>query len=479
MVQDLAGIVEDRAGGRGADDVLQGLALVVRPGDEFIQRIHVATEVLAMVEFEGPVADGRRQGGVREVDEREHKLLDESGSFVAVAEEDLESVFVLREPGEVLLRHLLPDLLPAGGVRQRDAGALEAGPAEAAAPDARGAAHGFVNGNQLRGAAFVVVDAALATLEGEAPEPGDVARFPGGHAFADAVVFAEEVFRPAGETLRHLILVTPVHRARDVAQEGLVLRPQGDVLVGLDIPGRRLALCHAEVIIAAHEAAGQAAEEDGQLEIGHLRILRDQAVLVGLAVEHQQMVLAAQGDAGLVQQAVVEPDVLPLRLGGDLHHFERGQRNAVRLGECHHVGDQHGGGTGQTADRQGPLDHALDAALQFETLLQGELGAAGIITPHPLLDHGRRADREIHLAGEGLAAQVHGAVLRGRIDEIHALVNGETGHETVLVIDVGADRADPVGTENMTGIRHISSWLLRRCPASRCRNGRPASARHE
>ena len=204
-----------------------------------------------------------------------------------MAEVGFVGFLVLRELCEVLVADTLLDRVAAGGIDEGDAGALEAGAAEAAAVDAGGAAHSLVDGDELRGAAFVVVDAALAALEAELAEPLEVASLPGGDGLADAVVFAEEVLGPVGEALGHPVLVPAVHRAGGVAQEGLVLRAQGDAFVGLDNPGGGLAFRDAQVVVAAHQAAGQAAEEDAQLEGRHRGVLRDKPVVVGVAVEHQ------------------------------------------------------------------------------------------------------------------------------------------------------------------------------------------------
>ena len=69
MVQDLAGVVEDGAVGI-ADDFFQGLRLELGAGDEAVEVVDIALEVLAVVEADGVGADDRCQGigGVREVD---------------------------------------------------------------------------------------------------------------------------------------------------------------------------------------------------------------------------------------------------------------------------------------------------------------------------------------------------------------------------------------------------------------------------
>jgi len=69
MVQDLAGVVEDGAVGV-ADDFFQGHRLELGAGDEAVEVVDIALEVLAVVERDGIGADDRCQGigRVREVD---------------------------------------------------------------------------------------------------------------------------------------------------------------------------------------------------------------------------------------------------------------------------------------------------------------------------------------------------------------------------------------------------------------------------
>lgn len=182
-------------------------------------------------------------------------------------------------------------------------------------------------------------------------------------------MLAVEVLGPPSEVRRHFVAMTLVHALRDIVQEGLVVGLQGHVLIGLDNPGGGLAFRDAEVVVAGHQAPGQAAEEDPQLEVRHIRRLWDEPVFVGLAVEHQQMVLLPQGDAGLIQQTIVQADVLPLRLRRNLRHLEGLQAEAIGLGKGHHIGDKHGRAAAKPANRQGPLDDTADAMGEFEALL--------------------------------------------------------------------------------------------------------------
>ena len=61
VVQDLAGVVEDGAGGLG-HNFLQGHRLELGAGDEFVEVVHVGLQVLAVVEGQGAGADDGLEG---------------------------------------------------------------------------------------------------------------------------------------------------------------------------------------------------------------------------------------------------------------------------------------------------------------------------------------------------------------------------------------------------------------------------------
>ena len=61
VVQDLAGVVEDGAGGLG-HNFLQGHRLELGAGDEFVEVVHVGLQVLAVVEGQGARADDGLEG---------------------------------------------------------------------------------------------------------------------------------------------------------------------------------------------------------------------------------------------------------------------------------------------------------------------------------------------------------------------------------------------------------------------------------
>ena len=213
------------------------------------------------------------------------------------------------------------------------------------------------------------MDAGVAAGLAQGAEPFQVAGFPGGDAFADTFVFAVEVLGPPSETRRHFVAMTLVHALRDISQEGLVVGLQGNVFVGLHDPRGSLALRDAEVVVAGHQAPGKPTEEDPQLEVRHIRCLRDEPILIGLAVKHQQMVLLPQSNASLIQQAIVQSDILPLRLRRNLRHLKGFQADAIGLREGHHICDEYGGAAAEPAHRQGAFDDTCDAMGEFEALL--------------------------------------------------------------------------------------------------------------
>ena len=375
--------------------------------------------------------------------------LNESRPLITPDEIHRKRILVLRELGQVFLRDGLPDALFLLRIDQGDAGAFEACAAKATAVNARGLAEGLVDGDELGRAAFVVVDAGLAGGVAEGAEPFEVAGFPGGDAFADAFVFFVEVLRAPCEAGGHLVLVLLEQLFRHVAQEGLFHHLDRNAGEGLEVPGSGLAFGDAEVVVAVHQVAREPAEEDADLEGGHLRIAGNEAVVVALAVEHQEVVFLAQGNAGLVEEAVVEADVLPLRFGGDLHHFEGLEAEVIGLRERHDVRNQDGCAGAEAADGQGAFDHAFESAGEGESFLKGEFGAAGIVAPVALPDQRGNPHREVDVAVEGEAAQGYAAVFRRSIDQIHAFVNRKSGHQPVLVVHMGADGANPVRAEDM------------------------------
>lgn len=314
----------------------------------------------------------------------------------------LEGLLVFGETFEVLFGELLTDAFLILGVYDGNAGSLEASATETAAIHSGEGAHDFVDGYELGRTAFVVVDAALATVEAELTEELEVAALPGGDTLTHAAVLAVEVLGTAGKALGHGNAGLLERGLGNVAKEGLVEHLEGLVGIGEHVPGGGLALVHAEVVVAVYQAAGEAGEEDAELELGHIGVPLDDAVLVGVAIEEEEAVLASQGDAGLVEETIVQADIFAFGFGGYLHHFEGGELYLVGLGKGHDVGYKHGGTGGEASYGQGALDAAGDAVLERKALAQGVLGATGIVAPMVLTDDGGLGDIEVYRSLEGL-----------------------------------------------------------------------------
>ena len=178
-------------------------------------------------------------------------------------------------------------------------------------------------------------------------------------------------------------------------------------------------------------------------------MLLDDAVVVGVAVEEQQSVLAPQGDTCLVEDTVVESDVLALGLRGDLHNLKGLQLDIVGLGQCHHIGDEHGGTRRETAYGQRALDDALDALLQLETLAEGVLGATGIVAPMMFFHLRRGVHMERHIAFERPRRESDGPVVGHVKPQVNALVDGEARHQSVLVVNMRSQRTYAIGRKDM------------------------------
>ena len=95
------------------------------------------------------------------------------------------------------------------------------------------------------------------------------------------------MFGSFGETKRHHIAGVVKRLFGDIAEEGLVKRAKGLILIGQHVPCGRLALKHAQVIVRVHERAREAAEENANLKLRHLRVAIDDAPFVGIAIEEQ------------------------------------------------------------------------------------------------------------------------------------------------------------------------------------------------
>ena len=122
------------------------------------------------------------------------------------------------------------------------------------------------------------------------------------------------MFGTTGKALRHGDACLIEGGLGDIAEESLVERFQGLVGIGEHVPGCRLTLEYAEVIVAIDQRTGESAEEDADFEGWHIGMATDDAVVVAVAVEEQQAVLLSEGDTSLIEDTVVKADIFPFCL---------------------------------------------------------------------------------------------------------------------------------------------------------------------
>ena len=161
------------------------------------------------------------------------------------------------------------------------------------------------------------------------------------------------------------------------------------------------------------------------------------------------MVFLSQGNAGLVQQTVVETNVLTFRLTRNLHYLEGLQRNAVRLCKGHDISDKDSCTAAETAHRDGAFEGTSNTVFQFKTLLKGKLGTAGVVSPISLLHQRRRSNIKLHMPGECFTVQGNFAAIHHIKPQVYSFINGKAGHQTMLVIYVRTQGAHSIGGEDM------------------------------
>ena len=297
------------------------------------------------------------------------------------------------------------------------------------------------------------MDAGLTTVETKFAEEFEITRFPGGDTLTYTAVFGIEMFGPTGKALWHGDARLVESGLGDVAEESLIERLQGLVGIGQHIPGGRLTLKNAQVIVAVDQRTGEATEEDTNLEGRHVGITANDAVVVGITVEEEQSVLLSEGDTSLVEDTVVEADIFPFGLRGNLDDLHRFEGDIVCLGKSHHVGNENSRRTGESAYGQRSLDDTLDTPSEFEAFAQSKLGTAGIIAPVVFANLRRAGDVELDIPFESAGREFDDTVLADIEPEVNTFVDGEARDQAVLMIDVGAERADAVGGVDVEGRR--------------------------
>ena len=349
---------------------------------------------------------------------------------------------------------------------------LESRTGKAAAIDSLQRAHDIVDGDQLGTAALIIADAAFTGVENKLSEKREIARLPCSHPLAHAAVFRIEMFGTAGEPGRHHVAGLVESLLGDVPQESFLETFQRLFMVRKHVPCRRLAFIDPEVIVAVDKIAGKAGEEDAYLKVRHMGMASDDAVFITVTIQEEQSFLPSQGDAGLVEDSVIQPDVFTFRLGGYLYDFEGGERDSVRLGHCHDVSDQHCRGGAETAHGKRALYHAFHAVCKVETFLHGVFRPTDVVAP-VLFPHFRTFRKvNLHFALESLGMKSYHRILPDIEPQVDALIDGKACDQAMLMVDMGTKGAYPVRGEDVVLIIsfHISCRLLYRCPTSRCQN---------
>lgn len=100
-------------------------------------------------------------------------------------------------------------------------------------------------------------------------------------------------------------------------------------------------------------------------------------------------------------------------------------------------------------------DDSPDPLGKAETLLKRVFHSTCVVAPVAVTHACRVEDREIDIAVEAEAAERHSAVPGDAVDQIDTLVDGKTGDETVLVVDMRAEGTHTIRAENMVqrGVR--------------------------
>ena len=165
-------------------------------------------------------------------------------------------------------------------------------------------------------------------------------------------------------------------------------------------------------------------------------MLRNQLILTVFRIQVQQVMRLAEHLAALVQLAHGHAHVVQFGVVGQVDEFLRAQTDVVHAAERRQEGDDDGGRRREAADGQRAFDDAADAHLQPVLALQRERGAAEVILDVPLRP-----------LGELEGGHLHHAVLLGAIHDVDALVDGQAGDFPEVVVGMGPDGADAVGTE--------------------------------
>ena len=91
------------------------------------------------------------------------------------------------------------------------------------------------------------------------------------------------------------------------------------------------------------------------------------------------------------------------------------------------------------------MQYAVDAVLEFEAFAKGILGTTGVVTPMAFPHLRGCVNLEVHLAFKRARREMYVPVGAGSEPQVYAFVDGESCHQTMLVVDMCAQWTYPIG----------------------------------
>lgn len=182
----------------------------------------------------------------------------------------------------------------------------------------------------------------MAALEAQAAEGVEVAAAPGFGALFHARELGVPVFGSLGPVLGQAVAVLAEHFDGDLAQVGIAELAVLHAGEGLEGVGGAAALVDTHVELAAGEGALHTAEEDGDGIGLHRWMGGDELIVVVEGVEVEQMVLAREQLAALVELAGAYAHIAVLYSHSHLDHLQVGEPDAVHATEGAEVDERHG-----------------------------------------------------------------------------------------------------------------------------------------
>ena len=182
----------------------------------------------------------------------------------------------------------------------------------------------------------------MAALKAQAAEGVEGAAAPGFGALFHARELGVPVFGSLGPVLGQAVAILAEHLDGDLTQVGIAELAVLHAGEGLERIGGAAALVHAHVELAAGEGALHTAEEDGDGIGFHRGMGGDELIVVVESVEIEQMVLAREELAALVELAGAYTHIAVLDSHGHLDHLQVGEPDAVHTAEGAEIDQRHG-----------------------------------------------------------------------------------------------------------------------------------------